>query len=224
MGRKTTDKEYRARFKTIATFIDYKLPKRGLTRAEKQRVTKTYRAIAAVIRGGGAVVRSKSRDRVKKANKIAGLHMSGLKVAFVRNTPSGSKISLDKHGQAIEKIGKIRRLTLEAVFFDIPDLTDDPDEEERIRKLVRAEAKRLTKLSRNATAYAVKYASGGEGQTFAKELLEQRLVMQQVDDKYNASAAPVGIVAYWFPKKDIKLVIEIKDKQKQRRKKAKKRW
>lgn len=223
MSRKLSTKDYRARFKSFSTFVSWTPPK-NLSIADKSRITKAYNEIGRALRGGASIVRSKSSKRVELANKIAGIRTKGMRVAIVRNTPAGSKIRLDGKGQAIETIGKIRRLTLGAEFFMMPDLTDDPDEEERVRKLVQAEARRLIKLSKGASAYSVKYAAGGEGQTFSKDLLEHRLVLQGVADRYNESAAPIGIVAYWFPHGNQKKIIEIKTKQKERRKKAKKRW
>ena len=217
MPKKNTDEIYKARYNSIKSYVNFSIPKK-LDKNTRQKITKTYNAIAKIMLSGAVVVRSRSKKRVQLANKLAKIKNKNLKVAFSRNSPVGAKISIDPSGNVVEKIGSIKRMTIYATFF----IFEMPNAEKNAER----EAKRIVSLTRGAKFYCVKYRMGGESSGFAHVFLRDRLLVSSDygDSGQNIMAEPVAIVATWTPRSSIKVVEEIKNKQAEKRKKAKKRW
>lgn len=209
---------YRAKYKTIASYVLFKLPKR-LTRGDKAKVTRYYNRIAKAKAKGFVIIKTKDDGRQHLANRAQGIKgMPALKIALVRKPGDGFRVSVAKDGtiKSTNKKSGITKVTIEAQFFIAGEVLKGEAEAEAKRLLILAKRSLGKKPQRCAIAYY-----GGENAWSDTSMLSELLVVDNA--KYgNTIGFPADAINFYLVRQS-KKVLAIQNQLRDERKRASER-
>lgn len=212
MGRSSDT--YRQKYRSIARFVSFKLPKR-LTRSIKAKITTYHKRIGKALERGYKPTKARNDGRIEKAHRAQGIRgLPELKVVLVKPTGQGFRTSINRDGsiRSSNPQSGISKVTIEATFFDAEDYDQD---------VVDAEAARLTRAAKAALGHkpqrcAVAYW-GGENAWAELSFLSDLLVVDL--QGYGPRPYPAdGVSFYWI--KRTKRVAEIQQQLRDERSRA----
>ncbi len=194
--------QYRSTFAKIASYVDFKIPKR-LKKQDKAKITRYANRIGKALTKGYIPIKCKNDGRIATAHKAQGIRgLPSLKVAFIRRAGKGFKISINKDGTIRHWNSKsgVMRVTILAQFFDAEHVQIGEPEEEAARLVALARTALTHKPTRCAVAYW-----GGENSWATIEFLPELLVIK-FSQYANSRGLPADSVNFYWVKQSKKVL------------------